>query len=43
MRRTKDPMEKQNRVNEEKYRNTQRQETEKVTGREEVGKEQSGR
>ena len=31
-------MEKQNRVNKEKDRNTQRQETEVVTGKEEIGK-----
>ena len=33
-----EPMEEQNRVNEEKDRNTQREETEVVTRREKVGK-----
>ena len=39
MRRREKPMEEQNRVNEEKDRNTQRQETEVIIGREKVGKE----
>ena len=34
MRRREEPMREQNRVNKEKYSNTQRQETEEVLGRE---------
>ena len=38
MKRKKEPMEEHNILNEEKDRNTQRQKTEVVTGREKVGK-----
>ena len=38
IRREEEPMEEQNRVNEEKDINTQKQETEEVAGREKVGK-----
>ena len=37
MKSREEPMKKQNRVNEEKNRNTQKQETEVITGREKVG------
>ena len=37
MRRKKEPIEEKNRLNEEKDKNTQRQKTEVVTGREKVG------
>ena len=36
MRRREEPMEEQNRVNKEKRQNTQRQETEVVTGRKKI-------
>ena len=37
MRRREEPMEERNRVNEEQYKDTQRQETEMITGKEKAG------